>query len=640
MCFGAFARASDIAALEAQANSELEAKDPEAAKLFRQANEVRMTDAARASALYSEVLARVPLFDHALRRKCAAEVRLGHVTDGLKLCRQAIAVRRNAENLSGIALAIVLQHGEISAMHRTEAIAAADEAARLGPRETYVHTARCHVAMRFSDWAKVKESLAQLDSLAPNEAETQAIGAMLAMVEGRFKDADSRIARAEALGAPADMMAALRKHRAESEEAATPWLVRAASLFARAAVAWAIGLLLLAFAGYLASVVTLRKLEGDKDPTAGVSSVRSAYRVIVWIGAAYYYVSLPLVFVLVLGAAGGVTVLCLSIGIIPVKLLLILALFTLGTLWATLRSVFVRVDDTPPGMPIGAREHPRLRALLGEVAKKIGTRDLDEVRLTVGTDLAVTERGRSLSGNGNRTLILGVGLLDGLRVRELKSLLAHEFGHFRNEDTAGGGLAIRVRRTILMMAVHLARSGAASWWNPAWLFVTGYHKLFLRITQGASRLQEVLADRWAVNAYGSKAFRRGLRHVIRRSIAFDEHVERSVSDATDLRRGWANLYQYRPSKPVDDEDVAEKLQEQLETAASPYDSHPAPADRLAAAKELAAEGEPFADGDEDEAWSLFDDRESLERKMTEEVRVVLGARGIVVDDEEQDEDDD
>ena len=247
--FGGVASAGDLAALEASANAEIEAKDAEAAKLWRQSNEVRMTDHARASALYDEVLARVPLFDHALRRKCAADVRLGHVTDGLKLCRQAIAVRRSPENLAGLALAVVEQSGEISTMHRTEALGAIDDAAVLAPLDAYVHTARASVALRFGEWERLRGAVQKLDSLAPNDPDTQAMGAFLAMVDGRFKDADSRIARAEALGASPEQLAELRKHRAKAEELSSPWWLRAAGWFARATIAWAIGLALLAIAG-------------------------------------------------------------------------------------------------------------------------------------------------------------------------------------------------------------------------------------------------------------------------------------------------------------------------------------------------------------------------------------------------------
>src|SRR5262249_11172001 len=156
--------------------------------------------------------------------------------------------------------------------------------------------------------------------------------------------------------------------------------------------------------------------------------------------------------------------------------------------------------------------------------------------VTPGTQLAVFERGglaKQLRGKSERCLILGVGVLEGMRVDELKSVLAHEYGHFRNEDTARGGFALAVRRSLVLTAVRLAAAGAARWYNPAWLFVNGFHRVFLRVSQGASRLQEILADRWAVNAYGSQAFARGLRHVIERTVRFDAHANAALREVIE-----------------------------------------------------------------------------------------------------------
>src|SRR4029079_11659575 len=184
------------------------------------------------------------------------------------------------------------------------------------------------------------------------------------------------------------------------------------------------------------------------------------------------------------------------------------------------------------------------------------------VYLTPGTDLAVFERGgmlRQLRGNTERCLILGVGVLDGLELAPFKAILAHEYGHFSNQDTAGGGFALAVRRSLFTMAHHLAAGGAATWYNPAWWFVNGFHRVFLRISQGASRLQEVLADRWAAFTYGAAAFERGLRHVIERSVYFDAHADAALGKAIQTKIPLANLYQVEPARLPDQADLSYKI---------------------------------------------------------------------------------
>ncbi len=645
----------DMAAYDAKATAELEARDVEAAKIFRQANAVRQSDPAGASSLYGKVLERVPDFDHALRRKCQADVQLGVRDPALALCRKALAVRRSPENLQSLALALVHGSGASIDDNRNEALALADEATRLAPNDVFAHASRCQVAIAAGDIDRLRASSVQLQNIAFDQVETHLCTAFLAMMDQRWEAADAEIDRLEKIGAPKEMVANLRRIRRDADAHANPWK-RPLTVLVTITGIWAVGLLLLVLAGWWASSATLRVL--SKRPEAAVGEaerrLRSAYRVIVSLCAAYFYLSLPLVAVFVVGMAAAVVLLFLYLGFIPVKLLIIVGLVTLFTLYATLRSVFARVRDEPPGLALqdlALGEHQRLRALLDEVAEKIGTRVVDEVRLTVGTDLAVTERLGSLGQlrrERKRTLIIGIALLEGLTVHELRSLLAHEHGHFRNEDTAGGGLALAVRRSILLMVVHLAQSGAATAWNPAWWFVRGYLALFLRVSQGASRLQEVLADRWAVLAYGSKPFRRGLRHVIRRSVEFESHLARSIADATSAakaekkarKRGDAdagelamaitNLYQHVPRAPADDDKIEDQYLEQLDAPPSPYDSHPSPRERLAAAKAMSIEVAGGEGEDEQEAWSLFDDQDGIEERMTDEVSTLLLRQGITL----------
>jgi Zn-dependent protease with chaperone function len=275
-------------------------------------------------------------------------------------------------------------------------------------------------------------------------------------------------------------------------------------------------------------------------------------------------------------------------------------------------------------------EHPRLAGVLAEVAQKVGTRSVDKVFLTPGTDIAVFERGSvsaQIGGRAERCLILGAGVLEGMKIPDFKAILAHEHGHFSNRDTAGGGLALAVRRSLLTMALSLARSGAAHWYNPAWLFVTNFYKVFLRISHGASRLQEVLADRWAAFSYGSAAFVSGLRHVIERSVRFDAHVNTTLTEVIDRRRPLANLYRYTPDKETNQADLARAVREAIDADPDPYDSHPAPRDRIAWVEELAVEVEEQAhDGD---AWSLLDDGDALQEALTAQVRENLAeAQGV------------
>lgn len=267
--------------------------------------------------------------------------------------------------------------------------------------------------------------------------------------------------------------------------------------------------------------------------------------------------------------------------------------------------------------------------MIHEVAEAVGTRPADAAYLTPGTEMAVTERaGIWASVRGKRTersLIMGVGLFDGMTQLQLRSVLAHEHGHFRNADTAGGGFALAVRRSILSTIIRMAQGGVASNFNPVWWFLRGYHRIYLVVSQGASRLQEVLADRWAVQAYGSAAFVAGYRHVVTRSVEVDRRFRVALEDVLQRGRALPNLYHYVPSKGAKataptEADLAYAIEQAMTEPPTIYDSHPAPAQRIQWAEALSVTRDP-APGDDADIWSLFDeDRDALERRMTAVVR--------------------
>src|SRR5215831_812746 len=97
--------------------------------------------------------------------------------------------------------------------------------------------------------------------------------------------------------------------------------------------------------------VTLRMIE-SADPGSSLSSrealLRSCYRRLITFAGSFYYVSLPLVVVIVLGLAAGIVYGFLMLGNIPVKLIAIVVIGALVTVFKMVQSLFVHVDDTPP----------------------------------------------------------------------------------------------------------------------------------------------------------------------------------------------------------------------------------------------------------------------------------------------------
>jgi len=623
---------------EARITAELRARSPAAADVFaRAAAAADSGDLAAAEAGYRRVLEMVPGWNHAQRRLCGIRVHLEHRTEGLALCRQAYATAHTPENTAALIYALTARvpGDEPKPEEVQEALGLARELVKEPAAGVNEYQSVCLAAMAGDDRALLTGCVAGLDEVAPAALQTNYFGIVLAASESDWDRAEERLHRAEAAGLPASEAARLQEIIARER----PWWPRLARAGLVVGGAWAAALVLMLAAGLLLSALALRAAgrvaaAPAAEPVRLAAALRRSYRVVLWFGCVLYYLSLPLVLVAVVGAGALVVVGVWSAGVVPVKLIVIAVVVVFVTLGAMVRSLLVRPDRTDPGVKLDATAHPKLAAVLQEVAKQIGTRPVDNVYLTPGTDLAVTERGgvlRQMRSATERCLILGVGALDGFKVGPFKAVLAHEYGHFSNRDTAGGGFALAVRRSILTMAVAIARGGAAAWYNPAWLFINAFYRLFLLVSQGASRLQEVLADRWAALAYGAAEFERGLRHLIARSVEFEGRANAVLQEVVSEKAPLANLYSYRPAHLPAPAEVEQAVAAAMEAKPSRYDSHPAPAQRLAWVHAITARPTGDLSGGDADAWELFSDRVPIEVLMTREVRANLErSRGIAI----------
>jgi Zn-dependent protease with chaperone function len=346
--------------------------------------------------------------------------------------------------------------------------------------------------------------------------------------------------------------------------------------------------------------------------------VRTLYSIVIWITSLHFYISIPLLILVMVAVTGGTLYLYFVIGRIPLYLVLAVGLAALYILFSVIRSVLVRVEDREPGRSLPRDEARLLWGTAEEVAERVGTRPVQAIYITPGAEIVILERGgllKKLRGAGQRCLILGLGALPGMTQGQFKAILAHEYGHFTNRDTAGGKLAVRVRASVYRMAYSMTTTGQAHWYNPVWWFVNGFYRVFLRITLGASRLQEILADRFAAMSYGVHDFVDGLTHIARQSLAFEMRASREIEQATEQRRGLLNLYTLSPLESNSQGELETKVQEVMSQPTSPYDSHPAVRERIELVKQLQA-SEKVGPGNQEPVWGLLPSADVLQSEMT------------------------
>ncbi|MFI7604177.1 M48 family metallopeptidase [Micromonospora sp. NPDC049366] len=279
----------------------------------------------------------------------------------------------------------------------------------------------------------------------------------------------------------------------------------------------------------------------------------------------------------------GVWLLDVTNGLVAGKLLLplVVALGAVAVgLWRAIRTR----NEPMPGLIVGEPEAPGLWATVRELAAAVGTRAPDEIRLVPDVNAAVSEQGRLLGlVGGRRTLYVGLPLLHGMRVDQLRSVLAHELGHYSGKHTRLGGVAYRGRLAIAHTIEQISSR------NPVGLVFRGYARLYLLVDNAASRRQELEADRASVLLAGHEAATSALRTIPGLGAAWSFYMRRYVEPGwsadlapDDLFGGFAQLLHARQ------EEIAGLREMADDREGSRWDTHPPVGVRVAAMGDVPA----------------------------------------------------
>jgi len=588
----------------------------------------------QAAKLYEEVLKKAPEFDVALRRLGFSYVALGRRLEGLDLSERALKSNRSPENMLSRATSLLSSDAPNFEPSQLEI----DEANSLA-RETWAKNAantQDEAGAIIAQTLLMSNKVAEFEIFAPTYRSKQPKSASAAYFyalflanKGDFAGAESEIAQAKELGLPDQMVEPLAQEIAKARDEQffglgkyTKYGYIAAALVG----VWALGLAGLFVVGLVLSRKMLTSIEAsDPNDTTGAeqSSLRKFYRRVVSIAGVYYYISQPFVIFLVIVVTGGVILALLMVGHIPIKLVLVLAFVGAASIFYMLKSLFTRVKMEDPGRVLTEQEAPGLWKLVRDVAATINTRPADEIRITHGTELAVYERGSfraKMSDNADRVLILGTAILNGFDQNAFRAVLAHEYGHFSNRDTAGGDIAFRVENDIIRTAESMGMSGTATFYNLGFQFLRLFHFIFRRIAHGASRLQEILADRVAAYHFGAAAFRDGLNHVVRRQVEFVHLADKEVNAALGGNRPLQNLYEITVSDNSSKEEIEEEFKTSFERPTTHDDTHPSPRDRFRYIERIRSAEVQSLSGD---VWELFADRAAIVTEMNGVIEKLL-----------------
>ena len=444
--------------------------------------------------------------------------------------------QRNLNNLLHATNA-ARRHGlgnDIHSQYRSQAMTMARSQIQKGSNESLPYVAMAKFSLEDNDMSQFRSYTRQLENKFPGHKHTHFFKGIEHLDNKDWKAAERELRAARKAGVPEEDLAGYLKMAIDNQK----WIWEYAMITASLIGTWLLGMGFLYVMGLICSKSTLETIKSD--PNVDMSRQRTKnrfYRFVVFAAGIYYYISLPMVVLCSIALPGALIYAALSLHVISWPIIGLVLFGSIGgiiTATSGLRASFISVPNPEVERKLSREEAPGLWEVAYEVAEKVGTRPVDEIWLLGSADLAVTERGsfvRKMRDRAKRVLVLGTGAIDKMDQGAFRAILAHEYGHFQNRDTAGGDISMRVTASMDRFIEKIIERGKIRWWDIAIRFLKTYYVMYHRISFGASRLQEVMADRVAVKAYGAAAFKRGLEHVIRRDLEVSMSMNQKMSRA-------------------------------------------------------------------------------------------------------------
>ncbi|MDV3222236.1 M48 family metallopeptidase [Intrasporangium sp.] len=290
----------------------------------------------------------------------------------------------------------------------------------------------------------------------------------------------------------------------------------------------------------------------------------------------------------VIALVGGATIGVVALvqgghsGLPAIKFLLVPIVFAIY--WA-IKDLKRAPAQGPDGPALTRDEHPRLWSEIDRLAAMVHTRGPERVVLAPYVNAAVMEIDR------RREMVIGLPLLASMTVGQVRSVLAHELGHF-----AGGDTAAAARARAWLVTLHRIRDNAT---GPMRWLLNAYVWFYTRVSAAASRDLERAADDFSARVAGPAVAASAMRRLAETTVAWtvlnDNYVAlfRHAGARASLAQGLshvldANLPAIRAT--VDQELAGERRQAN--------DTHPTTRERIATFETMPTAAPQLSGGDE------------------------------------------
>jgi Zn-dependent protease with chaperone function len=299
------------------------------------------------------------------------------------------------------------------------------------------------------------------------------------------------------------------------------------------------------------------------------------------------YVVIIAVLIALLGLAGGLVASAFfSTGLFILLLKKKLIFGILFAIWVMLKALWVKF--TPPqGYVLKRKRFPLLFAELDSLSKQLKSLKIHEVILDRSLNAAVVQHPRlGVLGWHKNYLILGYQLMLTLSPEEMRSVLAHEFGHLSGNHGRFGGWVYRVRLTWMrvMSAFDQVDSWGArlmrrffDWYSPhfqAYSFALARHNEYQADAISAELTSPEIATRALVNVHVTAPYV---------DDSYWQHYFRQADTSPQPQHApFAGLADFLDDNPLKREEVMDRIKAVMSFETHYADTHPSLKDRVEA----------------------------------------------------------
>ena len=263
-----------------------------------------------------------------------------------------------------------------------------------------------------------------------------------------------------------------------------------------------------------------------------------------------------------------------------------LIIIALPIVWVMLRALWVKFVP-PRGYPLKRRDYPVLFGELDAVSKRLKALKIHEVILDDSLNAGIVQHPRlGVLGWYKNYLMIGYQLMLTLSPEEMRSVLAHEFGHLSRNHSRFSGWIYRVRTSWLRIMEAFDQSDSVG----ALLmrrFFDWYSPRFEAYSFALARSNEYDADGVAAALTSPEIASRALMNVHATAPYLDEHYwsrfYESADDTPEPQHApFEGLVEFLKGVPLEKEEFAQRINNEMAVETHYLDTHPSLKDRVAA----------------------------------------------------------